>query len=81
MRLGCPVVASTAGALPEVCGNAALAVDPYALPELAEALIRVLTDPPLRQRLSLAGRERTAGLTWQAAAAKLQSIVRQAAWT
>jgi glycosyltransferase involved in cell wall biosynthesis len=81
MRLGCPVVASTAGALPEVCGNAALAVDPYALPELAEALIRVLTDPPLRQRLSLAGRERTAGLTWQAAAAKFQSIVRQAAWT
>ncbi|NJR39471.1 MAG: glycosyltransferase family 4 protein, partial [Leptolyngbyaceae cyanobacterium CSU_1_4] len=29
MNFGCPVVTSNASCLPEVCGNAALYVDPY----------------------------------------------------
>jgi glycosyltransferase involved in cell wall biosynthesis len=80
MRLGCPVVAAAAGALPEVCGQAALVVDPYVVSELTEALVRVLTDQPLRRRMSLAGQERMAGVTWHAAASRLQLMVRQAAW-
>ena len=57
---GAPVVASNRSSLPEVCGDAALLVDPDDEPALAAALTRVLTEPALRedlrQRASVAAR-------------------------
>lgn len=65
MACGTPVVASTAGALPEVLGDAALLVDPYDEAALAEALEAAATDHgALRRR----GFERAARFTWQRAA-------------
>jgi glycosyltransferase involved in cell wall biosynthesis len=66
---GTPVVASNAGAIPEVAGDAALLSAPEDAEALAENLLRVLTDRPLRERQVAAGRARAALYTWSASAA------------
>ncbi|HEV2888793.1 MAG TPA: glycosyltransferase family 1 protein [Frankiaceae bacterium] len=68
MALGVPVVCSDAPALVEVTGGAALTVPVDDVLGLAEALRSVADDEALRSRLSAAGRERAAGMTWRAAA-------------
>jgi glycosyltransferase involved in cell wall biosynthesis len=67
MACGVPVVAARRGALPEVCADAALLVEPDA-DGLAEGLHRVLSDDALSQHLGSAGRQRAAGFTWERAA-------------
>jgi glycosyltransferase involved in cell wall biosynthesis len=61
LACGLPLVATTAGALPEVVGRdgeTGLLVPPDDPLALAAALDRALTDPDLRSRLALAGRAR-----------------------
>ena len=58
MSLGVPVVATTAGAIPEVVGDAAVLVAPRDVPALAEALLLVSEDATTRERLIAAGTER-----------------------
>jgi glycosyltransferase involved in cell wall biosynthesis len=71
MASGTPVVASTAGALPEVLGDAALLVDPYDETALSEALEAAARDPgTLRHR----GLIRAARYTWEAAAAETWQV-------
>ena len=65
MACGCPVAASNAASLPEVCGDGAVLFDPHSPEEIADAIRRVLDDPqPLVER----GLERARGYTWEAAA-------------
>jgi glycosyltransferase involved in cell wall biosynthesis len=65
MACGAPLVATTAGALPEVVGAAGVLVPPGDPAALAAALTRVLADDILRDRLGRAGVARAAGLTWR----------------
>jgi glycosyltransferase involved in cell wall biosynthesis len=65
MASGCPVACSTAGALPEVCGNAARYFDPLSVDEMVEAMLTILGDP---DRLVERGLERAAEFTWDACA-------------
>jgi glycosyltransferase involved in cell wall biosynthesis len=44
MSLGCPVITSSVSSLPEVCGDAALYVDPYNVSDIADKMIQVLND-------------------------------------
>lgn len=67
MAAGAPVVAARRGALPEVCGDAALLVEPTAK-ALAESLLAVLGDNDLARRLRAEGPRRAAGFTWHRAA-------------
>jgi glycosyltransferase involved in cell wall biosynthesis len=61
MASGTPVVASTAGALPEVLGDAALLVDPHDTDALTQALQAAAEDHgDLRRR----GLQRAAQFTW-----------------
>ncbi len=69
MACGTPVAASDAGAVAEVCGDAALAFDPYEIGAITRAIERVTQDEPLRAELRVAGIARAAGFTWQATAA------------
>jgi glycosyltransferase involved in cell wall biosynthesis len=66
--LGVPVIASSAGSLPEVLANGALLPDPLDTDALARDLIAVLGDAELARDLSRRGRERAAELTWSACA-------------
>jgi glycosyltransferase involved in cell wall biosynthesis len=69
MARGCPVVASDAGALPEVLGEAGLLVKPGDADALAGALERILTDDSLATSLGAAGHRRAATFTWSACTA------------
>jgi glycosyltransferase involved in cell wall biosynthesis len=76
MACGTPVVASTAGALPEVLGDAALLVDPLDEQALTEALRAAADDQgALRRR----GLEQAARYTWQRAAAETWRVYAAAA--
>jgi glycosyltransferase involved in cell wall biosynthesis len=72
MACATPLVATTAGALPEVVGPhdvSALHVPPGDPEALAAAVARVLDDPALAERVGRAGRERVvATFTWRAVA-------------
>ena len=63
MAAGAPVVAADRGALPEACGGAALLADPGDAGAFAAALLEAAG--PERDRLTAAGGERAAGLTWE----------------
>ncbi|MFI5008939.1 MAG: glycosyltransferase family 4 protein [Solirubrobacterales bacterium] len=79
MRRGVPVACSQVSALPEVAGEAARYFDPRSVPDIAGALIELLSDRALAARLRELGRAREAGFTWQATAeGTLESYAR--AW-
>ncbi len=82
LACGTPLVATTAGALPEVVGPdgvSALHVPPGDPEALALAIGRVLDDPELAARLGAAGRARVVELyTWRAVAEKTVTWYRQA---
>lgn len=68
MALGCPVVASDAGALPEVCGDAALFAAPTAPAAWLTHFDRLAADAALRAALIARGRRRAARFRWSDAA-------------
>ena len=73
MASGCPVACSTAGSLPEVCGNAARYFDPLSVDEMVEAISTVLESPgALVER----GLERAAHFTWDACARSHDRVYR-----
>ena len=76
MWCGCPVLAARAGAVPEVCGDAALWFDAEGPPTPAAALLRLLEEPDLADGLRAAGRARAQLYSWDAAAARLLEILR-----
>lgn len=65
MACGTPVVCSNRGSLPEVAGNAAIVIDPDIDGALADAMVRILTEPALRDRLRQAGLQRAQQFTWE----------------
>jgi glycosyltransferase involved in cell wall biosynthesis len=68
LACGVPVLASNAGSLPEVVGDAGLLLDPNDVEVWAAALERVLLDTGEAQRLRAAGPVRAAPFTWEEAA-------------
>jgi glycosyltransferase involved in cell wall biosynthesis len=69
MACGTPVVCSRRSSIPEVAGNAALLVDPDSTHEVADALVRVLSDPRLAADLREKGIGQAAKFTWVRTAA------------
>jgi glycosyltransferase involved in cell wall biosynthesis len=65
MAHGVPTACSNAGALPDLCGEAAVMFDPRSVEAIVEAVHRILTDTALRKRLSIAGPERAREFSWQ----------------
>lgn len=69
MACGCPVLASNATSLPEVCGgDAAGYFSPHEPEQLAELLKKFIEDDAMRARLRAAGLVRAKRFTWQATA-------------
>jgi glycosyltransferase involved in cell wall biosynthesis len=79
MRAGVPVVATRAGSLPEVLGDAALMVEPGDHDGLVAALEASLVDEALRRRLVAAGTTWSARFSWERCGAGLEGLYRDAA--
>jgi glycosyltransferase involved in cell wall biosynthesis len=75
MACACPVVAARAGALPEVCGNAAAYCDPHDPANIAATVLGVIDTPGRADDLRAAGRLRVAGFTWASAATRLRDAL------
>jgi glycosyltransferase involved in cell wall biosynthesis len=78
MRAGVPVVATAAGSVPEVLGDAALIVPVGDSDALAAALFEAVDDEPTRTRLIEAGRARAALYSWDRCADGLVGVYRKA---
>jgi glycosyltransferase involved in cell wall biosynthesis len=68
LACGCPTVASKTGCCTEVVGDAALLADPCDPGDVAEKILRILSDSELRQNLRVRGIRRMNGVTWEKAA-------------
>ena len=77
MRCGCPVIATTSGAVPEVCKEAALYVDPYEEKKWTEAMWAVSTDKQLQQKLIEAGLRRSTKFTWRESACRILDVLHE----
>lgn len=75
MAAGCPVASSTAGALQEVCGEAAAYFSPLDVPEMASTIERILTDEVARERLMSTGLARAREFTWRKAATEIAELM------
>ena len=77
MASGLPVVSTRAAAIPEVvlAGEVGLLVPPRDPSALADALLRLLQDPPLRARLREAGRLHARNYSWERVADRFLEVV------
>jgi glycosyltransferase involved in cell wall biosynthesis len=78
MACGCPVLASRAASLPEVCADAALYCDPYSVQDIADKLVLVASDRTLREDLARRGRARAGQFSWDLAAQQTLAVLREA---
>ncbi|HEY3835001.1 MAG TPA: glycosyltransferase family 1 protein [Bryobacteraceae bacterium] len=74
MANGVPVVTANRSAMPEVCGDAGLQVDPESDDELAAALCRLAGEEALRDDLASRGRARALEFSWDRAAAETWKV-------
>jgi glycosyltransferase involved in cell wall biosynthesis len=72
MACGCPVACSTAGSLPEVCGDAAVYFDPTSVDEMVAATRQAL-DGELVEK----GLEQAARFAWAECAARHDAVYRE----
>jgi glycosyltransferase involved in cell wall biosynthesis len=75
MACGCPVIASKAASVPEICGDAALYCDPQNPWDIADKLLHLMSDSKLQLRLRAKGLEHVARFTWKSCAEQLFRIV------
>lgn len=76
MAMGTPVVASNTTALPEVCGDAAVLIDPHDTAAIRDGIERVLTNDVLAEDLVARGRTRAQQFTWETAASQMMDVAR-----
>ncbi len=79
MRLGCPVVVSSATAVADLAGDAGIQVDPDDVTGWSAAMARICDDSALRHSMVSAGIKRAAGYTWDHSVDALVAAWRTAA--
>lgn len=75
MACGTPVVVANAASLPEVCGDAAVYVEPLRMESIAHGIERIVEDSTLRQTLITAGRIQSRRFTWDNTATHVQQLL------
>lgn len=74
MASGCPVIASTAASIPEVCADAALYCDPRDPDAMAACMTQLTTDPELQARLIARGFDNIRRFSWEESGATMLAI-------
>ena len=75
MKCNCPVIVSNITSMPEVCGNAALYINPYDLDSLVDGLKQLYLNEALRVQLKEKGLQRAEFFSWKKAAEKLIHVI------
>jgi glycosyltransferase involved in cell wall biosynthesis len=75
MAAGCPVLASRAASLPEVCGDAAMYFDPNDADDLRAKLVLLGNEATTREALRERGRARAAAFTWDGCADQTAQVL------
>ncbi len=78
MSRGIPTVASGTSSVPEVTGDAALAVNPRSVREIAKAIESVCTDVGLAERLAARGRAQSERFSWDETARRTIEVYERA---
>jgi glycosyltransferase involved in cell wall biosynthesis len=79
MACGAPLVSTTAGALPEVVGDAGILIPPADPGALAEAISKLMDNPAQRMELSILGRKRILeNFNWKDAARRTLDVYAEA---
>ncbi|MBP0957373.1 MAG: glycosyltransferase family 4 protein [Oscillospiraceae bacterium] len=73
MSCGVPVIASKATSLPEVMGDCGILADPYSVPEISAALIKIL-DEGFAKKQSAMGIKRAEQFSWEKSAEMLRGV-------
>ncbi|BCW67711.1 hypothetical protein NicSoilB4_24740 [Arthrobacter sp. NicSoilB4] len=76
MASGCPVASSTAGSLPEVCGDAAVMFDPHSPRAIADGIIEAIART---SELQIKGFQQVEKFTWDKCAEAHEAAYRYAA--
>jgi glycosyltransferase involved in cell wall biosynthesis len=74
LACGSPLVASGNSSIPEVCGSAAVYVDPWDVEDMTETIRSALDDEALLSRLRAAGPTQAATFTWKVAAQRTLAL-------
>ncbi|MCP4219988.1 MAG: glycosyltransferase family 4 protein [bacterium] len=74
MICGTPVITANISALPEVAGDAALLIDPHRWRDIAEAMLRLLSDIELRAKLTRRGEKQAKRFSWEKSAEKTLAL-------
>jgi glycosyltransferase involved in cell wall biosynthesis len=77
MHFGVPVACSNIGSLPEVGGDAVQYFDPLSEEQVADAILALADEAPLRARLAAAGREQAARFSYARTAARTLDVFRR----
>jgi glycosyltransferase involved in cell wall biosynthesis len=79
MACGAPVVCSNVGSLPEIVGDAAILVRPSDAQTFADAILSILGDNTLCERMVSCGLRRAAGFSWERTAQRVSEVYRRVA--
>lgn len=79
MACGTATLTGNRTALPEVVGDAAMAVDPFDTDALADGLTRLVNNRELREMYSQQGKSRAAQFTWEHSASQTLKVLLSAA--
>lgn len=75
MACGTPVVTSNTSSLPEVCGDAALYVNPYSIESIQRGLEKIIENENLRKELIEKGKKQVKKYSWDKSTRKLANII------
>jgi glycosyltransferase involved in cell wall biosynthesis len=75
MASGCPVIASNATSVPEVCGEATLYVDPLSTQDITNKMREVISSSALQNQLRIAGLERARLFSWERASGEIGDVL------
>jgi glycosyltransferase involved in cell wall biosynthesis len=74
MQQGCPVIASFCASLPEVCGKAALYIDPMSETSIASAIKVLFYSEEKRKKMIVEGFKQAEKFSWDKAAKILSQL-------
>lgn len=76
MAIGCPVIALNNSSIPEVADSAVMLLD--SADQLADSIIKLLTNPAESKRMVAKGREQAAKFSWDKTASEILAVIDKA---